>query len=128
MRSPSITRLYLQVEPEEDLTQWSDDRIWQELSARMATLDGFRLQSGAILEKGITAHIVPPTGRQGNEPRGSRRTRACRGSISGLYQWVHCETGRLLSDVPPTRVAGRTLFVVDDDDAASPRGRPLESV
>ena len=86
MRSPSITRLYLQVDPEEDLAQWSDDRIWQELSDRMATHDGFRLQSGPILEKGITAmrsyvvepmqfgrvflvgdaaHIVPPTGAKG---------------------------------------------------------------
>ncbi len=86
MRSPSITRLYLQVDPEEDLAEWSDDRIWQELSARMETRDGFRLQSGPILEKSITAmrsyvvepmqfgrlflvgdaaHIVPPTGAKG---------------------------------------------------------------
>jgi p-hydroxybenzoate 3-monooxygenase len=86
MRSPSITRLYLQVEPDEDLAEWSDDRIWQELSVRMETRDGFRLQSGPILEKGITtmrsyvvepmqfgrlflvgdaAHIVPPTGAKG---------------------------------------------------------------
>ena len=86
MRSPSITRLYLQVDPDEDLAQWPDERIWEELSARMATDDGFQLQSGPILEKGITAmrsyvveplqfgrlllvgdaaHIVPPTGAKG---------------------------------------------------------------
>ena len=86
MRSPSITRLYFQVDPGEDLAQWSDDRIWSELSARMATHDGFQLQAGPILEKGITAmrsyvvepmqfgrlflvgdaaHIVPPTGAKG---------------------------------------------------------------
>lgn len=86
MRSPSITRLYLQVEPEEDLAEWPDDRIWEELQARMATRDGFVLSSGPILEKGITtmrshvvepmqfgrlflvgdaAHIVPPTGAKG---------------------------------------------------------------
>jgi p-hydroxybenzoate 3-monooxygenase len=86
MRSPAITRLYLQVDPDEDLEQWSDDRIWSELSTRMATHTGFQLQSGPILEKGITAmrsyvvepmqfgrlflvgdaaHIVPPTGAKG---------------------------------------------------------------
>jgi p-hydroxybenzoate 3-monooxygenase len=86
MRSPSITRLYLQVEPDEDLGEWSDDRIWVELQARLQTDDGFVLESGPILEKGITAmrsyvlepmqygrlylvgdaaHIVPPTGAKG---------------------------------------------------------------
>jgi p-hydroxybenzoate 3-monooxygenase len=86
MRSPSITRLYLQVDPDEDLANWSEDRIWQELQTRMSTHDGFLLQSGPILEKGITtmrsyvvepmqygrlflvgdaAHIVPPTGAKG---------------------------------------------------------------
>jgi p-hydroxybenzoate 3-monooxygenase len=86
MRSPQITRLYLQVDPDEDLADWSDDRIWDELRARLATRDGFVLESGPILEKGITAmrsfvvepmqygrlylvgdaaHIVPPTGAKG---------------------------------------------------------------
>lgn len=86
MRSPSITRLYLQVAPDEDLAEWSDDRIWSELQARLQTNDGFVLDSGPILEKGITtmrsyvvepmqsgrlflvgdaAHIVPPTGAKG---------------------------------------------------------------
>jgi p-hydroxybenzoate 3-monooxygenase len=86
MRSPSITRLYLQVDTEDDLANWSEDRIWQELQTRMSTHDGFVLQSGPILEKGITtmrsyvvepmqcgrlflvgdaAHIVPPTGAKG---------------------------------------------------------------
>jgi p-hydroxybenzoate 3-monooxygenase len=86
MRSPHITRLYLQVEPDEDLGEWSDDRIWDELQARLATRDRFSLESGPILERGITAmrsfvvepmqygrlylvgdaaHIVPPTGAKG---------------------------------------------------------------
>jgi p-hydroxybenzoate 3-monooxygenase len=86
MRSPSMTRLYLQVGPAEDLGEWSDDRIWDELQVRLATNDGFVLESGPILEKGITAmrsfviepmqhgrlylvgdaaHIVPPTGAKG---------------------------------------------------------------
>jgi p-hydroxybenzoate 3-monooxygenase len=86
MRSPSITRLYLQVVPEEDLDLWPDARIWQELHTRLETDDGWKLNEGPVLEKGITgmrsfvsepmqhgrlflagdsAHIVPPTGAKG---------------------------------------------------------------
>jgi p-hydroxybenzoate 3-monooxygenase len=86
MRSPSITRLYLQVAPDEDIGQWSDDRIWGELHTRLETDDGWKLNEGPVLEKGITpmrsfvaepmqhgrlflagdsAHIVPPTGAKG---------------------------------------------------------------
>ncbi len=86
MRSSSLTRLYLQCSPEEDLREWPDDRIWQELHLRFATDDGFVLKEGSILQKGVTAmrsyvaepmqcgrmflagdaaHIVPPTGAKG---------------------------------------------------------------
>lgn len=86
MRSPEISRLYLQCAPDEDIEKWSDDRIWEELRARMATRDGFVLKDGPILQKGIApmrsfvaspmqfgklfllgdaAHIVPPTGAKG---------------------------------------------------------------
>jgi len=86
MRSPSVTRLYLQVAPDEDLNLWPDDRIWQELHTRLETDDGWKLNEGPVLEKGITgmrsfvtepmqhgrlflagdsAHIVPPTGAKG---------------------------------------------------------------
>ena len=86
MRSPQITRLYLQVAPDEDLALWPDARIWQELHTRLETDDGWKLIEGPILEKGITgmrsfvtepmqygrmflagdaAHIVPPTGAKG---------------------------------------------------------------
>ena len=86
MRTPEITRLYLQCAPEEDLAQWPDARIWQELQTRLTTRDGRRLTEGAILQKGVTgmrsfvaepmqrgrlylagdaAHIVPPTGAKG---------------------------------------------------------------
>jgi p-hydroxybenzoate 3-monooxygenase len=86
MRSPEISRFYLQVAPDEDLAQWSDQRIWSELKARLETVPGFELTTGPILEKGITpmrsfvvepmqygrlylagdaAHIVPPTGAKG---------------------------------------------------------------
>jgi p-hydroxybenzoate 3-monooxygenase len=86
MRTPEITRLYLQCEPDEDLDRWPDERIWDELQQRLELADGFRLDTGPILEKGVTpmrsfvvepmrhgrlflagdaAHIVPPTGAKG---------------------------------------------------------------
>jgi p-hydroxybenzoate 3-monooxygenase len=86
MRTPEITRLYLQVDHDEDLAAWSDDRIWAELTTRLAVDGDFALHEGPILDKGITpmrsfvvepmrygrlflagdaAHIVPPTGAKG---------------------------------------------------------------
>ncbi len=86
MRSPKITRLYLQVPADERIEDWSDDRIWSELDMRLPTGDGFAFNTGPILERGITAmrsfvftpmrwgslviagdaaHIVPPTGAKG---------------------------------------------------------------
>jgi p-hydroxybenzoate 3-monooxygenase len=86
MRSPELTRLYLQVAPDEPLEGWPDERIWSELHARFHAEDGWRPREGAILEKGVTgmrsfvaepmqhgrlflagdaAHIVPPTGAKG---------------------------------------------------------------
>lgn len=86
MRSPQITRLYLQCKPDEDINEWSDDRIWSELQTRLECSDGWRPTTGKILQKGITgmrsfvvepmqfgrlflagdsAHIVPPTGAKG---------------------------------------------------------------
>lgn len=85
MRSPTVSRLYLQCAPDEDLETWSDDRIWAELQIRF-TREGFALTEGEITQKGITAmrsfvveplqcgrlflagdsaHIVPPTGAKG---------------------------------------------------------------
>jgi p-hydroxybenzoate 3-monooxygenase len=85
LRSPEVSRLYLQVAPDEDLAAWPDDRVWQELQRRFA-LPGWELKEGPVLEKGITpmrsfvsapmrygnlflagdaAHIVPPTGAKG---------------------------------------------------------------
>jgi p-hydroxybenzoate 3-monooxygenase len=85
MRSPKISRLYLQCRPDDSLDHWSDERIWSELQLRFA-VDGWQLAEGPILEKSITgmrsliaepmqfgrlflagdaAHIVPPTGAKG---------------------------------------------------------------
>jgi len=85
-RSPQIQRLYVQCEPEDRIEHWPDERIWEELRARLATLDGWQLKEGRIFQKGIVAmrsfvvepmqygrlflagdaaHIVPPTGAKG---------------------------------------------------------------
>lgn len=86
MRSPHLTRLYLQCAPDEDIQDWSDDRIWEELHRRFETDAGWKLTEGPIVQKGVTgmrsfvaepmrfgrmflagdsAHIVPPTGAKG---------------------------------------------------------------
>jgi len=86
MRSPTISRLYLQCAPEEDIANWPDERIWEELHQRFEVVEGWKLTEGPVLQKGITgmrsfvvepmqygrlflagdsAHIVPPTGAKG---------------------------------------------------------------
>ncbi|MGC1465111.1 MAG: 4-hydroxybenzoate 3-monooxygenase [Pseudolabrys sp.] len=84
MRSPTLARLYFQCAPDEDIAKWPDEKIWQELHARLG--GARKLQEGEILQKGVTpmrsfviepmqfgrlflagdsAHIVPPTGAKG---------------------------------------------------------------
>jgi p-hydroxybenzoate 3-monooxygenase len=86
MRSRSVSRLYLQVAPDERLEDWSDDRIWSELRTRLECDDRFLLNDGPILDRSIAemrgfvtepmqfgrlflagdaAHIVPATGAKG---------------------------------------------------------------
>jgi len=85
MRSPSVSRLYLQVDPSERIEDWSDDRIWEGLATRFAH-EGWEISTGTVTEKSIlpmrsfvsapmrrgrlflagdAAHIVPPTGAKG---------------------------------------------------------------
>ncbi len=82
MRSPTVSRLYLQCPPDENVEDWSDDRIWDELRTRLHV----RVPGGPVLQKSVTpmrsfvaepmrfgrlflagdaAHIVPPTGAKG---------------------------------------------------------------
>ena len=86
MRSPTVSRLYLQCPLEDTIEQWSDDRIWSELHARLDLAEGPPINHGPIVERGITAfrsfvvdpmqygrlflagdaaHTVPPTGAKG---------------------------------------------------------------
>jgi p-hydroxybenzoate 3-monooxygenase len=85
LRSPTRSRLYIQCRPDENLDQWPDERVFEELRLRTA-LPGFSLSEGPVIEKGVTgmrsfvaepmqrgrlflagdaAHIVPPTGAKG---------------------------------------------------------------
>jgi p-hydroxybenzoate 3-monooxygenase len=85
MRSPSVSRLYLQVPNETEIAEWPDERIWAELQLRLAS-EGWAVTEGEIFERGVTpmrsfvaeplrhgnlflagdaAHIVPPTGAKG---------------------------------------------------------------
>ncbi len=85
MRSETVSRLYLQVDPHEDIANWPDERVWDELDIRLGTA-GWTLERGEIFDKSITpmhsfvsdpmrfgklflvgdsAHIVPPTGAKG---------------------------------------------------------------
>lgn len=86
MRSPRISRSYLQCHPDEDLDSWPNERIWEELARRLGPEHGKLIREGPVLERGITpmrsfvaeplrhgrlflagdaAHIVPPTGAKG---------------------------------------------------------------
>ncbi|MET9016797.1 4-hydroxybenzoate 3-monooxygenase [Streptomyces olivaceoviridis] len=86
MRSPAVSRLYLQVPAGTDAEAWSDEAVWDELERRFETDDGWRLERGPITQKSVTpmrsfvhepmrhgrlflagdaAHIVPPTGAKG---------------------------------------------------------------
>jgi p-hydroxybenzoate 3-monooxygenase len=87
MRSPTVSRLYLQVPNGTDPASWSDDRIWAELARRLGHgQDGWKLTPGPITDKSVlpmrsyvqtpmrhgnlflagdAAHIVPPTGAKG---------------------------------------------------------------
>jgi p-hydroxybenzoate 3-monooxygenase len=85
-RSPTVQRLYFQCDPQDHVDNWSDDRIWSELHARLESDDGWKLKEGKIFQKNIigmrsfvsqpmragrlflagdAAHIVPPTGAKG---------------------------------------------------------------
>jgi p-hydroxybenzoate 3-monooxygenase len=85
-RSPELQRLYIQCDPTDDIANWSDALILDELQARLATSDGWELRVGPVVQKSIlamrsfvvepmqygrlflagdAAHIVPPTGAKG---------------------------------------------------------------
>jgi p-hydroxybenzoate 3-monooxygenase len=85
-RSPTLQRMYVQCGPNDSPGEWSDDRIWSELHARLENDEGWRVIEGKIVQKNVVAmrsfvaepmqhgrlylagdaaHIVPPTGAKG---------------------------------------------------------------
>jgi p-hydroxybenzoate 3-monooxygenase len=112
MRSPRISRLYLQVRPDEDVASWPDDRVWAELQTRLH-LPGWSLTEGPVLEKAITrmhssvlepmqhgrlflagdaAHIVPATGAKGL----NLAVHDARLLAAGLAEWYRSGSRSLL--------------------------------
>ena len=142
-RSPGCT---CRSPPDEELAGWSDDRIWSELAARLPLADGFRLNTGPIIDRGITAmhssvatpmrhgnlliagdaaHIVPATGREGHEPGDRRRHRDGRGDRRSAARRATRAARRLHADVPRPGLAHAALLAPDDDDAPPLRRRPV---
>ena len=142
MRGPDLSRFYLQVEPDEDLDKWPDERFWDELRARLETVPGWRLQTGPVLERvmapmrsfvaepmkygrlylaGDAAHIVPPTGA-----KGLNLAAFDVGVLTeALAAWYADGSTALLDDysghLPAPGLAGAALLLVDDHAAAHVR-------
>ncbi|MGW6262211.1 4-hydroxybenzoate 3-monooxygenase [Streptomyces sp. NPDC055085] len=133
MRSPSVSRLYLQVPNGTDPADWPDERVWDELAARFAVDGDWRLERGPVTAKSVTpmrslvrepmrhgrlflagdaAHIVPPTGAKGlNLAVSDVRVLA-----QGFAEMHRSGSSRLLdrySEVALTRVWQATRFSYD---------------
>ena len=147
MRSPSVSRLYLQVPEGTDAEAWRDEEIWAELERRFETADDWRLERGPITQKSVTpmrsyvhepmrhgrlflagdaAHIVPPTGAKG--------LNLAVGDVVDLREGTDVREGdrfggaarRLLRDLPAPGLAGRAVLLRHDDPPApGPRRHSL---
>ncbi len=137
-RSPEIQRMYFQCDPEDEVSNWPDERIWSELHARLATVNGGTVTEGRIIQKDIVAmrsfvcepmqygrlflagdaaHIVPPTGAKGM----TLAVADVRVLARGLNEFYASGRRDLLDTYSETclrRVEGEPLLVVDDLDAA----------
>lgn len=115
LRSPEVSRLYVQCGAEDDVEAWPDERVWGELHLRLARRDGWSLEEGPVIEKGIAemrssvaepmqygrlflagdaVHIVPAKGAKGlNLAVADVRTLA-----AGLEDWYRNRDDTLLRD------------------------------
>ena len=137
-RSPSVQRLYFQCDPNDKVENWSDDRIWAELHARVSG-DGFRLKEGEIFQKGIiplrsfvcepmqhgrlflagdAAHSVPPTGAKGLNLAAADVHVLARALGALLRVGQRRPARRLHRDRAAPRLAGAVVLLVDDPAAA----------
>lgn len=85
-RTETVQRMYLQCNPDDDMQNWPEERLWEEFQARLDGPDGFQLKTGPVFERtmlpfrsfvqqpmrhgrivlaGDAAHTVPPTGARG---------------------------------------------------------------
>ena len=143
-RSPSVQRMYLQCAPDEDLAQWPDARIWEELARGWRATRRPSWSTGPILQKGVTpmrsfvvepmqygrlflagdaAHIVPPTGAKGMNLAIADVTVLARALAAFYGGGGGAELEALLGDLPAAGVEGPAVLVVDDLDAAPQRAR-----
>ena len=141
MRSPEVIRLYLQCEPDEDLDEWPDERVWSELQTRFELDDGFSLNEGEILDKGVTpmrsfvvepmqhgrlflagdaAHIVPPTGAKGLNVAVADVEVLAEALESFYASGDSAGLDALLRALPAAGLARPALLLLDDLDAAPP--------
>jgi p-hydroxybenzoate 3-monooxygenase len=118
-RSPEVQRLYFQCDPNDDVANWPDERIWEELQTRVATEDGWTLKEGKITQKGIVqmrsfvcepmrygrlflagdaAHIVTPTGAKGMN-LAVADVRVLSQALSGFYSSGRTDLLESYSDV-----------------------------
>src|SRR5215469_13855415 len=134
MRSEQLSRLYLQCAADEDIENWPDERIWQELHRRL-TCEGWELTEGPILQKGITgmrSFVVEPNAIRQTIPGGrcgphrtadrSEGTEPCGRGRAYVGGGDHCvlpfrqaRTARqIFTNLHSTRLEGAALFLVDD--------------
>ena len=138
MRSMSLSRLYLQCDHDEDIEDWPDARIWNELHKRLG--GARKLAEGKILQKGITpmrsfvvepmqhgrlflagdsAHIVPPTGAKGMNLAFADVVVLSRALEAFYKKQARRRPGELFGDVPAPGLVCAAVFLVDDADPAS---------
>ena len=145
-RTETLQRMYFQCDPTEDVDDWSDDRIWEELQARVGA-NGYTLKEGPITSKtvlpfrsfvqepmrhgnlllaGDAAHTVPPTGAKGlNLALADVRVLA-EELERAVTKQRRLAAGRLHRAGAGPGVEGAALLLLDDHDAApAPRGQPL---
>ena len=148
LRSPELSRLYIQCRPDEDIAEWPDDRIWEELQTRLG-IDGWTLAEGPVLEKGVTgmrsfvaepmqhgrlflagdaAHIVPPTGAKGLNLAIADVALLAEALVAWYESGDRSGLDGYSRGLPAPGLAGRALLVLDDLDAAPRRrGRRLRA-
>ena len=129
-RSPDIQRMYFQCSPTEKIDDWSDERIWEEFRARLATKDGWAPKEGQIFSKivigmrslvvepmrygrlflaGDAAHVVPPTGAKGLNLAASDAQILAR-ALAAHYQSKRSDLLDQYSDTALRRVWKATRF------------------